>query len=142
MLESSDRERPCRAFACWLSFARVTTSVPSARSIVTSSWKLRLSSPFGPFTTTSLPLSFTSTPEGTGIGSFRIRLIPTSPQVRQALAAGGLLPRLAAGHETGGGGHDRDAQAAKDPRHLGFGGIDAEAGTADAPDTRHRRRLA
>src|ERR1700738_2328285 len=115
MLESSDRERPCRAFACWLSFARFTVSVPSVRSMDTRGWKLRLSSPFGPFTATSLPLSFTSTPCGTGTGSLPIRLIPTSRHVRQDLAAEGLLLRLTAGHETGRGGHDRDAQAAEDP---------------------------
>src|SRR4030081_497295 len=104
------------AFACWVSFARTTVSVPSARSTFTSGWNVRRSSPFGPFTDTFWPLTVTSTPFGRATGSFPMRLTSSSPHVRQDLAAEGLLLGLAAGHETRGGRDDRDAQAAEDPR--------------------------
>src|SRR4030081_2882338 len=113
MFASSDRESPWMAFACWVSFARTTVSVPSARSTFTSGWNVRLSSPFGPFTETSWPFTFTSTPEGSVTGSFSIRLISSSslPDVRQDLAAEGLLLGLTAGHEARGGRDDGDAEA-------------------------------
>src|SRR5579859_1557562 len=142
MFASSERLRPWIARACWLSSLRFTDTSPSARSIVTSGWKTRLSSPFGPLTATSCPFTFTSTPLGSVIGSLPIRLMSSSPHVRQDLAAEGLLLGLAAGHEPRRRGDDRDAQATEDPRHLGLAGVHAQTRPADAPDARDRGRLA
>src|SRR5438132_6219694 len=114
MFASSDRLRPWIARASWVSFARVTVSVPSAWSTLTSGWKVRASSPFGPFTETDWPFTLTSTPLGSVIGSLPMRLIPSSPHVRQNFTAEGLLLGLAAGHEARRRRHDRDAQAAED----------------------------
>src|SRR5437899_537444 len=134
MFASSERLRPWIARASWVSFARVTVSVPSAWSTFTSAWKVRASSPFGPFTETDWPFTFTSTPLGSAIGSLPMRLIRSSPHVRQDFATEGLLLGLAAGHEPGRGRHDRDAQAAEDPRHLRLAGIDPQARPADPAD--------
>src|SRR5579859_6253421 len=126
MFASRDRESPWMAFACWVSFARTTVRVPSARSTFTSGWNVRRSSPLGPFTETSWPFTFTSTPFGTLTGSLPMRLIPASslPHVCQDLAAEALLLRLAAGQQAGRGRDDRDAQAAEDPRHLRLARVD------------------
>src|SRR5438552_12866292 len=128
MFASSERLRPWIARASCVSFARVTVSAPSAWSTFTSAWNVRASSPFGPFTETDWPFSLTSTPFGSVIGSLPMRLISSSPHVRQNFAAEGLLLGLAAGHEPGRRRHDRDAQAAEDPWHLGLAGVDPQAG--------------
>src|SRR5438045_2560169 len=117
MFASSERLRPWSARACWVSFARVTVSAPSPWSTLTSAWKVRASSPFGPFTETDWPFTLTSTPLGSVIGSLPMRLISSSPHVRQDFAAEGLLLGLAAGHEPGRGRDDRDAQSTEDPWH-------------------------
>src|SRR5258708_42951 len=142
MFASSDRDRPWMAFAVGLSFTRFTFMLPSARSMVTRGWKVRLSSPFGPFTTTSWPFTFTSTPLGTVMGSLPIRLMPSSPHVRQDFAAEGLALGLAAGHQPRRRRDDGDAQAAEHPRHLGLARVDPQARPADAPDARNRGGLA
>src|SRR5438067_4049667 len=131
MFASSERLRPWIARACWLSSFRFTDTSPSARSIVTSGWKTRFSSPFGPFTATSCPFTFTSTPLGSVTGSLPIRLISSSPHVRQDLAAEGLALGLAAGHEPRRRRDDRDAQAAEDARHLRLARIHPQARPAD-----------
>src|SRR5438876_1606562 len=142
MFASSERLRPWIARASCVSFARVTVKVPSDRSIFTNAWNVRVSAPFGPFTETDWPSTFTSTPLGSVIGSLPMRLIPSSPHVRQDLAAAGLLLGLAAGHEPRRGRHDRDAETAEDPWHLGLAGVDPQARPADAPDARDRGGLA
>src|SRR4029077_4477073 len=144
MFASSERESPWIAFACWVSFARTTVNVPSARSTFTSGWNVRRSSPFGPFTETCWPFTVTSTPLGSVTGSLPMRLMSSSPlpHVRQDLAAEGLALGLAAGHQARGGRDDRDAQAAEDPWHLGLARVDAQAWPADPPDPRDRGGLA
>src|SRR5687768_11533281 len=145
MFASSVRDRPCSARACCVSSARVTvSSLPSLRSSFTSGWNVRRSSPFGPFTTTSCPLIFTSTPLATGMGILPMRLIalPYLPDVRQDLATEALLLRVAAGHEARRRGDDRDAEAAEHARHLGLARVDAEPGLRDPADAGHRGHLA
>src|SRR5438105_8518370 len=141
MFASSERLRPWSARPSCVSFARVTVSVPSAWSTFTSGWKTRTSSPFGPFTETDWPFTLTSTPLGSVIGSLPMRLIRSSPHVRQDFAAEGLLLGLAAGHEPGRGRHDRDAQAAEDPWHLGLAGVDPQTRPADPADAGDGGRL-
>src|SRR5260221_13378992 len=133
MFASSERDRPWMAFAVGLSFTRFTARLPSARSMVTRAWKVRRSSPFGPFTATSWPFTFTSTPLGTVMGSLPIRLMPSSPHVRQDFAAEGSALGLATGHQSRRGRDDRDAQAAEDPRHLGLARVDPQARPAEPP---------
>src|SRR5687767_9112789 len=140
MFCSRARVRPCRARLAFSSSLRFTTSVPSSRAMLTFGWKVRTSSPLGPFTRTVCPSIFTSTPWGTVTGRRPIRLI--SPDVGEDFPAQTLLLGVPPGHDTGRGRDDRDAEAAKHARHLGLARVHAEAGTADAPEPRDRRNLA
>src|SRR5688572_5075421 len=140
MFWSSARVRPCSARLAFASSLRFTTRVPSSRATLTSGWKVRTSSPFGPFTRTVWPSIFTSTPCGTGTGRRPMRLI--SPDVGEDFPAQPLLLGLAPGHHAGRGRDDRDAEPAEYARHLGLARVHAQAGAADAPESRDRRHLA
>src|SRR5688500_20353340 len=133
MFCSSARVRPCSARLAFASSLRFTTRVPSSRATLTSGWKVRTSSPFGPFTRTVCPSIFTSTPCATVTGRRPMRLI--SPDVGEDFPAQPLLLGVSPGHDTGRGRDDRDAEAANHARHLGLARVHAEAGTADEPAT-------
>src|SRR3954463_10549840 len=116
----SVRDRPCSERDARSSSGRVTWSVPSsARSTAIGSATVCTRAPFGPFTFTTWPSMFTSTPEGTVMGSLPMRDIvspPSSPHVGEDFPPHTLLARLPVGHQTAGGGDDGDTQP---PEHLG-----------------------
>src|SRR2546425_6273842 len=141
MLAISVRVSPCRARFCLLSSARVTVIFPSSRAMDTFSWNVRASWPFGPFTVTMRPSSFTSTPLGITTGMRPMRLM-RSPHVRQDLATEALALRLTPGHDARGGRNDRDTHAAEYARDLGLARVHPKARLADAANPRHRRQLA
>src|SRR5712692_1252962 len=144
MLAMSARVRPCRARVAFSSSLRATVSVPFSCLRLTFGWNVCVSSPLGPFTFSVLPSILASTPFGRATGSRPMRLIYLSdlPDIREDFPAQTLALGLAAGHETGRGRDDGDAQTAEDPRHLGLARVDAQARLADAAQTRHRRDLA
>src|SRR2546425_7117583 len=119
MFAMSARVRPCRARVAFSSSLRATLIVPSSRVTVTFSWNVRVSSPFGPFTRSVLPSSFTSTPCGILTGCRPIRLMAL-PDVGEDFPAQSFSLSLAPGHDTGRGRDDGDAQAAEHARHLGL----------------------
>ena len=73
MFARQERVSPCSARVCGASFGRVTTISPSATETRTSSWISQASWPFGPFTFTVEPFTFTSTPDGMAMGALPIR---------------------------------------------------------------------
>src|SRR6185312_17411888 len=95
-----------------------TSRVPFSCSTFMSREMRCCSSPFGPFTRTSSGSIVTSTPLGTGMGCFPIRLIARSPDVGDHFAADPLPARVVAGHYALRSGDDRGAHAAEDLRHL------------------------
>src|SRR5688572_20043990 len=66
-----------------------------------------------------------------GMGMRPIRDIAL-PDVREDFAAQLRLARLLAGHDPLAGADDYHAQAAEHARDVGLGGVDAQAGLADA----------
>src|SRR5258708_2815029 len=93
----------------------------------------RVSSPFGPFTFTVLPVIATVTPFGTAIGNFPIRdmLVISLPDEGEELAARTGLPRLAVGHEALRRAEDRDPQPVADARDLPGADVLAQARRRD-----------
>src|SRR4051812_4450021 len=65
-------------------------------------------------------------------------LLTRSPNIREDFPAQSLALGLAAGHHTGRGRDDGDAEATKDPRHLGLPCVYAQAWLADSTQARHR----
>src|SRR2546427_8287644 len=138
MLAINVRVRPWSArFSC-VSSARCTAIFPSSRSIFMFSWNVRVSWPFGPFTFTVWPSILMSTPLGIATGSRPILLMPYLPNVRQDLATEALALRFAAGHESGRGRDDGNAETAENARDLVFPRVDAKARLRDAPEAGHR----
>src|SRR5690606_9542478 len=137
MLARRARESPCRAFDSWESSTRVTVATPFSIEIVTRSGKRRLSSPLGPFTVTSGPSTLISTPEGTSIGAFPLRLI--SPDLADDLAPEAAAARLPIGKQSLGGGHDYDTQSPLHPGQLGGTLVHPVAGLRDATQTLDHR---
>src|SRR5262249_44466787 len=117
MLFTRLRVSPCSDRLSRSSSGRSTTRVsPSWRTVMAPGMG-RDSSPRGPFTRT-VPLTMaTSTPLGTEMGAFPIRLIPHSPHVAEDLAADPALARLAVGHEALTGREDGDPEPAEDARY-------------------------
>src|SRR5690606_7130602 len=77
--------------------------------------------PFGPLTDTCWPSMFTSTPEGTVIGSFPMRdiaLSPPLPDVGEDFAAHAVAHGLTVGLEAGRRRDDRDAEATENLRQV------------------------
>src|SRR6185437_13923444 len=142
MLKIRLRVRPWSARCSPRSVGRLTTTVPSSCSTVISRETRCSSSPFGPFTRTTSGSMKTSTPVGTGIGSFPIRLIVRSPDVRDYLAADALPASVVARHHALRGGHDGSAHSAEDLRNLAGGHVLAAARARYALEARdHRRAL-
>src|SRR5919202_6836136 len=101
--------------------------------------------PLGPLTVTCRPSIETSTPLGTGMGSFPMRDMllllsrdPRSPDVGEDFPAHALLVGLPVGEQTGRRRQDRDAEAAEHPRQVGRLGVHPQAGLADAADAGDR----
>src|SRR3954451_10813620 len=118
MLKMRLRVSPCRARCSPRSVGRLTTIVPSSCSTCISRETRCSSSPLGPFTRTSSGSMNTSTPVGTGMGSFPIRLMARSPDVRDHFAADALPASVVARHHALGGGHDGSAHSAENLRYL------------------------
>src|SRR6266849_5318094 len=142
MLAMRARVSPWSARVAFSSSLRATVSVPFSCLRLTFGWNVCVSSPLGPFTFSVLPSILASTPFGRATGSRPMRLISLLPNVGEDFPAQSLALGLAAGHETGRGRDDGDAQTAEDPRHLGLARVHAQTRLADAAQTRHRRDLA
>src|SRR5436309_5986501 len=122
MLAIRLRVRPWRARCSPRSVGRLTTTTrsPSASdsSTVMSRDTRSSSSPRGPLTRTSSGSMKTSTPEGTGIGCFPIRLTVYLPDVRHDLAANAGAASVVARHDAARGRDDRGSHPAEDLRDL------------------------
>src|SRR4051794_41704007 len=114
MFAISERVRPWSARWSPRSVGRRTTIVPSSCATSMSRATRSSSSPRLPLTRTSSGSMNTSTPAGTGMGCFPIRLMPASPHVGDDLAAHLLALGLVTGHDALGGRDDRGAHAAED----------------------------
>src|SRR5215208_6753713 len=136
MLAMSDRVRPCSARCSPRSVGRRTTIVPSSCATSMSRATRSSSSPRVPFTRTSSGSMKTSTPAGTGIGCFPIRLIVGSPDVGDDLAADATALGLVARHDAVGGRDDRGAHAAEDLGDLARVDVGAAARRGDALEAR------
>src|SRR3954469_1522409 len=106
MLLISVRLSPWRALLLRSSFGRCTSRVPSSDfATVIGSATVWLRVPLGPLTVTTLPSSWTSTPEGTGTGSLPIRDIALSspgfrlPDVGEDFPTHALLVGLTVGQQ-------------------------------------------
>src|SRR5947209_6825840 len=136
MLAISVRDRPCSDFDSRSSSGRTTAIVPSsARLTVIGSATTWRRVPLGPFTVTFWPSMVMSTPDGTGTGSFPIRLmvVVLSPDVGENFSAYSALGCLTVGEQAVGRRDDRDAQAAEDAGHAGGLRVDAQAGLGHPP---------
>src|SRR4051794_14366851 len=125
------RERPCSDFDRRSSLGRATAMTPSSCETVMGSATTWVRVPLGPFTVTFWPSMLTSTPEGTGTGSFPIRLIVfvlLSPDVGEDFPAYSTLGGLPVGQQAGRGRDDRRAEAAEHPGQTGRLGVHAQAG--------------
>src|SRR5215211_696804 len=135
MFAMSERVSPWRARCSPRSVGRVTTISPSCWSTAISRDTRSWSSPFGPFTLTSSGSMTTSTPSGTGIGCFPMRLTGlSSPHPRHQLAAHALAARVVAGHDAARGGDDRRAHSALDLRDAARVYVATAAGLRESLD--------
>src|SRR4051812_22288388 len=134
------RVRPWSARCSPRSVGRLTTIVPSSCSTDISRETRCSSSPLGPLTRTTSGSMNTSTPVGTGMGSFPIRLIAGSPDVRDHFAADAFPARVVAGHDALRSGHDGSAHAAEDLGHLASGHVLAPTGPRHALEAGDHRR--
>ena len=85
MFATMVRESPCSSFARRSSLGRATTIAFSSFVTVNGSEIVTESEPFGPFTETALPFTFTSTPDGIATGIFPIRDIAITKRKRELL---------------------------------------------------------
>src|SRR5579875_2065722 len=131
MFAISVRDRPCSDFDSRSSSGRDTAIAPSSFVTVIGSATTCERVPFGPFTTTCWPSIVTSTPDGTGTGSFPIRDIATSPHVGEDFPAHSALGRLLVGEQSGRRRDDRRAETAEHPRQAGGLRVHTQAGLRD-----------
>src|SRR5690606_36228243 len=129
MLASRARVRPWSARDSRLSSERAALSTPSSSEIVIRSGRRRLNSPFGPFTVTCGPSTFTSTPEGTVMGALPTRLI--SPNLAYDLAAEPAPTRLPVREQALVSRADDHTQAALRSGNLRSTAVDPVAGLGD-----------
>src|SRR5215213_1215208 len=141
--------RPCSERLVRSSSGRFTSRAPSSpRSTVMGAATVWLSVPLGPLTVTVgvvLPSIWTSTPDGTVIGSLPMRDIATSlllglssPDVGEDFPTHALLVGLTVGQQALAGRDDRDTQTTE---HLGQArvlGVHPQARLADAADAGDR----
>ena len=139
MLARSDRVRPCRLRWNPSLSGRSTVMTPSLTRIFMSGCIVEVRDPRGPLTVTTFPsATSTSTPPGTSIGCFPIRLMRSSPHEGEDLAADAFLGCVAVRHDSLRRGHDRDAQSAQHARQLVALRVDAAAGRGDPLDAGDR----
>src|SRR4051794_30908128 len=137
MLAISVRDRPCSDFDSRSSSGRSTVMVPSSWPTVMGSATTWLRVPFGPFTVTVWPSMDTSTPDGTGTGSFPMRLMVSvlpSPDVGEDFPAYPSLGGLLVGQQPGRRRDDRRAEATEHARHAGRLGVHPQARLRDPAD--------
>src|SRR3954447_22094350 len=132
------RESPCSDFDRRSSLGRATAMTPSSCETVMGSATTWVKVPFGPFTVTFWPSMLTSTPEGTGTGSFPIRLmlfVLLSPDVGEDFPAYSTLGGLPVSQQTGRRRDDRCAETAQHAGQTGRLGVDAQPGLGHPPHT-------
>src|SRR5580765_233153 len=125
----------------------VSTSVEASRTslpltlISTPAGRANDSVPFGPFTVTASPATFSSTPFGSAIGFLATldMMILRLHHGADDFAADALRARLRVGHDAGRRGDDGNAEAAHHFRQRILAAVYAQAGTADAADRLDRR---
>src|SRR5215213_1516756 len=141
--------RPCSERLLRSSSGRLTSRAPSSPcSTVIGGATVWLRVPLGPLTVTiaaGAPTIWTSTPEGTVIGSLPMRDIATSllvglwsPDVGEDFPTHALLVGLTVGQQALAGRDDGDAQTSE---HLGQArvlGVHPQAGLADAANAGDR----
>src|SRR5918994_5215221 len=142
MFAINDRVSPWRLRWNPSSVGRSTRRTSSSRTRRISGCTRCVSSPRGPFTTTTAPSpTVTSTPLGISMGCLPIRLMASalrSPDERQDLAADPLAGRVAVRHHTLRGRDDRDPEPAQHARELSPTRVHAPAGLAHAFDPADR----
>src|SRR3954452_11588261 len=132
MFAISERVRPCSARCSPRSVGRVTSSSPSFFSTLMSRGLRSSSDPRGPLTRTTSGSIEISTPVGTGMGCFPIRLIAArSPDVGDDLATDARAAGLVAGHHASRRGQDGGAHATDHLRDLGVVHVRPPAGLRD-----------
>src|SRR3954469_1117830 len=89
------------------------------------------SSPLGPLTLTTPVSTWTSTPSGSAIGCFPMRLKSSSPHLRDELAAHTRAARVVSGHDPARGRDDGRAHPALDLRNVVGAHVLAAAGSRD-----------
>src|SRR4051794_22754733 len=132
MFATSERVRPCSARSSPRSVGRLTTSVPSSCSICIRAGTFWVSSPRGPFTWTRPGEIATLTPLGTSMGCFPIRLIRSSPDEANYLAADALFLGGPARDQAVGGREDRDAHPTEHARQAILACVDPTTRFRDA----------
>src|SRR5882757_2714120 len=135
----SVRDSPCIARLYRSSSGRLTRMVPSSsRSTEIGSATVCDSVPFGPLTVTWRPSILTSTPEGTGTGSFPIRDIVQIPlpDVGEDFPAHAPHARLPVGHQPRRRRDDRHAETTEHPRQVGRLRVHPQAGLGNPAQAR------
>src|SRR5438445_13823821 len=141
MFASTARAVPAN-FIVSASFEASSTSLPLTLTS-TPAGRANDNVPFGPFTVTASPATFSSTPFGSAIGFFATldMMILRLHYRANHFAADALRARLRVGHDAGRRGDDGNAEAAHHFRQRVLATVHAQARTADAAD-RFDRRLA
>src|SRR6476620_5448711 len=118
--------RPWSALWFGSSEGRDTLIVSFSTATAMSCARMRVSSPFGPFTRTVWSSTETLTPLGMVIGNFPIRdVCSSSPDDGDQLAAGACLTSLAVGHHPLRRAEDGEPESVADARNL----VDANVAT-------------
>src|SRR5690242_9423137 len=142
MLATSERVRPWSALWRASSLGRPTVIVVPSIEMAMSGWKVRCSSPLGPFAETVDPFTETVMPAGTVTGFLPIRdIVAPLPDEGDELATELGRPRVAVGHQALGGRDDRHAEAVLDPRDLPRLHVAPETGLRDALELTDHRQL-
>src|SRR5687768_14101245 len=142
MFERRVRERPWSALWRASSLGRPTLSVDPSSAMAMSLWKVRWSSPLGPFAETVDPFTETVTPAGTATGFLPIRdMWPPLPDEGDELATELGRPRIAVGHQALGGRDDRHTEAVLHPGDLPRLHVAPETGLRDALELADDRQL-
>src|SRR5688572_9097807 len=140
MLATSARMVPDMALAWFELPSALHFSVSPSFSMPTFGSIGRAITPSGPFTEISPCAMLTSTPLGTGIGYFAMRdMVVSLGDDAENFAADAGSARLAVGHNTARGRHDRHAQSIHHLRQAVAVLVDAQAGLGDALDALDHR---
>src|SRR5438874_12787118 len=140
MLAISERVRPWRPRLNPSSSGRSTRAVPSSTTIRMLACMTCIRDPRGPVTVTTLPWpTVTSTPPGSSMGCFPIRLIVSlvprpSPHVRHHFAADAVARAVPVRHHVLRRGNDRDPQSTHHPRQDAASPLHPPSGFLHAPE--------